>query len=77
VGDSRRGLEWSRDSREDAQPIGVYDPSHSGFPRRLHKQAFGEEPPLMNSVATMTDTDNTKEQATVYYGDIQFAKVEK
>jgi DUF3047 family protein len=42
-----------------------------------YKQAFGEEPPLMNGVAIMTDTDNTKEQATAYYGDIQFAKVEK
>ena len=42
-----------------------------------YKQAFGEEPPLMNGVAIMTDTDNTKEQAIAYYGDIQFAKVEK
>jgi hypothetical protein len=42
-----------------------------------YKQAFGEEPPLMNGVAIMTDTDNTKEQATAYYGDIQFARVEK
>jgi hypothetical protein len=42
-----------------------------------YKQAFREEPPLMNGVAIMTDTDNTKEQATAYYGDIQFAKVEK
>lgn len=42
-----------------------------------YKLAFGEEPPLMNGVAIMTDTDNTKEQATAYYGDIQFAKVEK
>jgi len=42
-----------------------------------YKQAFGKEPPLMNGAAIMTDTDNTKEQATVYYGDTQFAKVEK
>ena len=42
-----------------------------------YKQAFGEEPPLMNGVAIMTDTDNTKERATAYYGDIQFAKVGK
>jgi hypothetical protein len=39
-----------------------------------YKQAFGEEPPLMNGVVIMTHTDNTKEQATAYYyGDIQFA----
>jgi len=36
-GDSRRGLEWSRYSRADAQPLGVYDPSHSGCLRRLHQ----------------------------------------
>lgn len=42
-----------------------------------YKQAFGEEPPLMNAVAIMTDTDNTKERATAYYGDIQFVQVGK
>jgi hypothetical protein len=42
-----------------------------------YKRAFGEEPPLINGVAVMTDTDNTKERATAYYGDIQFAKVGK
>ena len=34
-----------------------------------YKRAFGEEPPMINGVAIMTDTDNTKEQAAVYYGD--------
>jgi hypothetical protein len=42
-----------------------------------YKRAFGEEPPLMNGVAIMTDTDNTKERATAYYGDIQFVAVGK
>lgn len=42
-----------------------------------YKRAFGEEPPLMNGVAIMTDTDNTKERATAYYGDIQFVSVGK
>lgn len=37
-----------------------------------YKRAFGEEPPRINGVAIMTDTDNTKEQATAYYGDIVF-----
>jgi hypothetical protein len=37
-------------------------------------RAFGEEPPLISGVAIMTDTDNTRESATAYYGDIQFAK---
>jgi hypothetical protein len=40
-----------------------------------YKKAFGEEPPLINGVAIMTDTDNTKERATAYYGDIVFMKV--
>lgn len=37
-----------------------------------YKKAFGEEPPMINGVAIMSDTDNTKEQATAYYGDIVF-----
>jgi hypothetical protein len=37
-----------------------------------YKRAFGEEPPMINGVAIMSDTDNTKEQATAYYGDIVF-----
>ena len=37
-------------------------------------QAFGEAPPRINGVAIMTDTDNTGEQATAYYGDIIFRK---
>jgi len=39
-----------------------------------YRNAFGEDPPLINGVAIMTDTDNTKERATAYYGDITFAK---
>jgi hypothetical protein len=39
-----------------------------------YKRAFREEPPMINGVAIMTDTDNTKEQATAYYGDIVFQK---
>ena len=39
-----------------------------------YKKAFGEEPPLINGIAIMSDTDNTKERATAYYGDIVFMK---
>lgn len=39
-----------------------------------YKKAFGEEPPMINGVAIMSDTDNTKEQATAYYGDIVLMK---
>jgi hypothetical protein len=39
-----------------------------------YKKAFGEEPPMINGVAIMSDTDNTKEQVTAYYGDIVFQK---
>lgn len=42
-----------------------------------YKQAFGEEPPMINGLAIMTDTDNTKETATAYYGDILFQKASK
>jgi hypothetical protein len=36
------------------------------------RRAFGEEPPLVNGIAIMTDTDNTGEAAVAYYGDIAF-----
>lgn len=39
-----------------------------------YKRAFGEEPPMISGVAIMTDTDNTGESATAYYGDIVFRK---
>lgn len=39
-----------------------------------YRQAFGEEPPAINGVAIMTDTDNTKERAVAYYGDIRFVR---
>jgi Protein of unknown function (DUF3047) len=40
-------------------------------------QAFGEEPPRVSGIAIMTDTDNTGESATAYYGDIRLLAVEK
>jgi hypothetical protein len=36
--------------------------------------AFGTEPPMISGVAIATDTDNTGESATAYYGDIVFLK---
>lgn len=39
-----------------------------------YRQAFGGEPPMINGVAIMTDTDNTGERAVAYYGDIVFVK---
>ncbi|MGE3152982.1 MAG: DUF3047 domain-containing protein [Nitrospiraceae bacterium] len=38
------------------------------------KKAFNEPPLMVSGVAIMTDTDNTQEQATAYYGDITFKK---
>lgn len=37
-----------------------------------YKTAFGEEPGNISGIAIMTDTDNTGESATAYYGDISF-----
>jgi hypothetical protein len=37
-----------------------------------YKRAFGEDPGMITGVALMTDTDNTGESATAYYGDIRF-----
>jgi hypothetical protein len=43
-----------------------------------YRRAFGNEAPkevpMISGVAIMTDTDNTKESATAYYGDILFKK---
>jgi hypothetical protein len=36
------------------------------------KRAFGDEPPPVDGLAIMTDTDNTGESAVAYYGDISF-----
>lgn len=35
-----------------------------------YRTFFGEEPPTIGAVALMTDTDNTGESATAYYGNI-------
>lgn len=37
-------------------------------------EAFGVEPPMISGVAIMTDTDNTRETAKTYFGDITFRK---
>jgi hypothetical protein len=37
-----------------------------------YRAAFGGDPPPVNGVALMTDTDNTGGAATAYYGDIRF-----
>lgn len=38
--------------------------------RADYRKAFGKAPPPINGIAIMTDTDNTGESATAYYGDI-------
>ncbi|MDZ7696359.1 MAG: DUF3047 domain-containing protein [Deltaproteobacteria bacterium] len=37
-----------------------------------YREAFKDEPPMISGVAIMTDTDDTSESATAYYGDILF-----
>jgi hypothetical protein len=46
-----------------------------GFERdvaRDFREAFGEEPPMVNGIAIATDTDNTGERAVAWHGDIVF-----
>ena len=38
--------------------------------------AFGEEPGRITGIALMTDTDDTKESATAYYGDISLCRAD-
>ena len=40
-----------------------------------YRNAFHTDPPLISGVAIMTDTDNTGEAATAYYGDIVFIEL--
>ena len=35
-----------------------------------YRKLFGDEPPKLGAVAIMTDTDDTGEEVTTYYGDI-------
>lgn len=37
-----------------------------------YREVFGEDPPAVNGVAIMTDTDNTGDTARAFYGDIVF-----
>lgn len=37
------------------------------------RRAFGTDPPRISGVAVMTDTDNTGESVTAWYGDIVFS----
>ena len=39
-----------------------------------YKKAFGEAPGRITGIAIMTDTDNTAESATAWYGDISLHK---
>jgi len=38
------------------------------------RAAFGEDPPAISGVVLATDTDNTGESATAFYGDIRFTQ---
>lgn len=38
------------------------------------RAAFGEDPPPVSAVVIATDTDNTGESATAFYGDIRFLR---
>jgi len=42
-----------------------------------YARAFGEEPFMISGIAIMTDSDNTKESTTAFYGDILFKKNKK
>ncbi len=39
-----------------------------------YRRAFGEEPPRIGAVAVMTDTDDTRDEVTAWYGDISLAE---
>ena len=39
-----------------------------------YRMCFGSEPPLINGIAIMTDSDNTSESAVAWYGDIRLVR---
>jgi len=41
-----------------------------------YQKAFGTTPPPISGIAIMTDSDNTGESTTAWYGDIQFLEAE-
>jgi hypothetical protein len=41
---------------------------------RDFRAAFGEDPPMISAIAVATDTDNTGETVTAWYGDISLHK---
>jgi hypothetical protein len=40
--------------------------------REDYRRAFGRDPPRINGVGLMTDTDNTGERVQAFYGDVEF-----
>jgi hypothetical protein len=63
-------------AQSGAQRVGAWvEEEHNVY--EDYQLAFGEEPPAINGVAIMTDTDNTKERAVAYYGDIVFARASR
>jgi hypothetical protein len=59
--------------RSDPQGVGTWMEEERNI-YDDYKKAFDGEPPMINGVVIMTDTDNTKETAVAYYGDIVFKK---
>ena len=59
--------------RSGAQSVGTWVEEERNV-YEDYRKAFGEEPPPIKGVAIMTDTDNTGESATAYYGDIVFQR---
>ncbi|WP_298451623.1 DUF3047 domain-containing protein [uncultured Marinobacter sp.] len=42
-----------------------------------YRKAFGENPPPIRGIAIMSDSDNTGEQASAWYGDISLTKAKQ
>lgn len=77
-----RNSEWPNAYTANARMIAV-DSGSDGLGQWQHHQRdvladyrrlFGSEPGKVDAVAIMTDTDNTGQQATGWYGDIWFSE---
>lgn len=53
-----------------AQNVGVWRDEQRNL-LEDYRKAFGEDPPPVKWIGVMTDTDNTRQSAKAYYGDIR------
>ena len=74
------GSTWENAFTENAQVMALQSGKGAGWAterrnvRADFKQCFNDDITAIDAVAIMTDTDNSKQEATAWYGDIYFSR---